>query len=324
MFVFKHFLFQICIRNHLETRSLDTIMQSSSNAYHIPFEIEDTRRKSKNPLKALVDHEKDIHLPGRTNDISVFELSIELIKVLVQLIRKAGMEVWKLLQLVPWIPIAKRIPWVKVILIGLVAYFFLLKDLNLNWGQRSITTMSHSGLGIEPADALPAKAAVVNIKNPFAPSDLHDLKTKEALTFVRKYMRVAVDEMHKTGIPASIKMAQAMVESNCGKSLLASKNNNFFGIKCFSRRCPKGHCTNAYDDHHKDFFRKYGSVGSSWEDHSRLLQKDRYKPLFELNSADYEAWAHGLKKAGYATDKKYADKLIRTIRKYQLNLLDEQ
>ena len=294
-------------------------MQSSYSAYQIPFEIEDTRRKSKSKLKAIVSNEEGKHLPGRINDISVFQLSLELIKVLGQLIWRSSVEIWKLLSMVPWAKIARRIPWIKVILIGLAAYFLILKDVNLNWDRDTITTIKAKG---KSYDAVSTKASLIQVSNPFAPSDLADLKTKEGFAFVRDYMNIAVDEMHKTGIPASIKMAQAMVESNCGKSRLAANNKNFFGIKCFSKRCPKGHCTNANDDHHKDFFRKYSSEESSWEDHSRLLQKDRYKSLFALGN-DYEAWAHGLKKAGYATDKKYAQKLISTIRKYHLNRLDE-
>ena len=150
-------------------------------------------------------------------------------------------------------------------------------------------------------------------------SILHD-KRPEA--FVNKYAKTAQTEMNTYGIPASIKMAQALIESRAGTSMLAVNNNNFFGMKCFSKNCKKGHCSNATDDHHKDFFRKFKNDGDSWRAHSKLLSNGRYKHLKKYKG-DYKKWAKGLKEAGYATDKKYASKIINTIEKYKLYKLDD-
>jgi flagellum-specific peptidoglycan hydrolase FlgJ len=142
--------------------------------------------------------------------------------------------------------------------------------------------------------------------------------------YVAKYKNLAIQHMHKHKIPASITLAQGILESNAGFSKLAVYNNNHFGIKCFSRTCKRGHCSNYTDDSHKDFFRVYNSVSGSYESHSQLLKKSRYKPLFKLEITDYKGWAHGLKKAGYATDKNYGPKLIKLIEDYKLYQYDKQ
>ena len=130
-------------------------------------------------------------------------------------------------------------------------------------------------------------------------------------------------EMDKYGIPASITLAQGLLESNVGESKLATRNNNHFGMKCFSKSCSKGHCSNFTDDSHKDFFRIYKSAWESFRAHSLLLkQSSRYQPLFQLKSNDYKGWARGLKKAGYATDPKYAEKIINLIEDLDLHQYD--
>lgn len=132
--------------------------------------------------------------------------------------------------------------------------------------------------------------------------------------YIKKYKPVAEQEMERYGIPTLIILAQGLLESDAGMSKLAKENNNHFGIKCFSKKCKKGHCSNFTDDSHKDFFRKYDSVWNSYRDHSLFLMKDRYKHLLNLDPDDYEGWAYGLQKAGYATDKRYGDKLITIIK----------
>ncbi len=154
-----------------------------------------------------------------------------------------------------------------------------------------------------------------------AKSKLMEKRRKQA-AYVKQFAKAARAEMDKYGIPASITIAQGLIESNCGESKLATKNNNHFGIKCFSKSCKKGHCSNYTDDSHKDFFRIYNSVWESYRSHSLLLQKDRYKHLYQLPITDYKGWARGLKKAGYATDQHYADKLIELIEALQLYRLD--
>ncbi len=127
--------------------------------------------------------------------------------------------------------------------------------------------------------------------------------------------------MEKYGIPASISLAQGLIESRAGSSKLAVNNNNHFGIKCFSRHCRKGHCTNFTDDTHKDFFRKFPSPWESWRAHSQLLSSGRYTKL-RKNGRDYRKWAYGLKSIGYATDRTYAEKLIGIIERYELYKYD--
>lgn len=171
---------------------------------------------------------------------------------------------------------------------------------------------------------LPSKKVSLDLQgsNIYAPVSAKNLEEKKVIEFIQQYAPIAVVEMETYNIPASIKMAQALIESRAGRSKLAVNNNNHFGMKCFSRRCNKDHCTNATDDHHKDFFRKFKSASESWKEHSKLISQGRYASL-QNHKKDYKKWAEGLKKAGYATDKKYASKLINIIEKYQLYQLDK-
>ncbi|NLO68029.1 MAG: LysM peptidoglycan-binding domain-containing protein [Bacteroidales bacterium] len=152
---------------------------------------------------------------------------------------------------------------------------------------------------------------------PEAYSQVETLRTD----FIKKYSQWAVNEMHYSGIPASITMAQALLESQYGTSELAVNANNHFGIKCQS---PWSGKTYQYqDDDDNTCFRHYDSVWESWRDHSHfLMYRPRYAFLFDLDSHDYEGWAHGLKKAGYATNPQYAHLLIKLIRDYNLQQLD--
>jgi flagellum-specific peptidoglycan hydrolase FlgJ len=149
-------------------------------------------------------------------------------------------------------------------------------------------------------------------------------KNRIVKTYVKKYAPIAIQEMQEYGIPASITLAQGLLESNAGDSRLATDANNHFGIKCFSHSCKKGHCKNYTDDTHKDFFRTYPTVWESYRSHSLFLQRDRYKHLLKLKKTDYKGWAHGLKKAGYATDKRYAYKLISLIETLNLYQYDKK
>jgi len=138
--------------------------------------------------------------------------------------------------------------------------------------------------------------------------------------YIEKWAPVAMEEMKRTGIPASIKLAQGILESGAGKSMLAVKANNHFGIKCHGWQGAKIY---KDDDAKNECFRKYKSAIQSYKDHSEFLTtRKRYAFLFELDPLDYKAWAHGLKKAGYATNPKYAYKLIAIIEKYGLAKYD--
>lgn len=139
--------------------------------------------------------------------------------------------------------------------------------------------------------------------------------------YIEKYSSIAVSEMQRTGVPASITLAQGLVESAAGRSTLAVKANNHFGIKCHADW--KGKKTYRDDDKAGECFRVYPTAEASFRDHSDFLRyKDRYKSLFDLEPTDYKAWSRGLKKAGYATDPKYADKLIKVIEDYRLYRFD--
>jgi flagellum-specific peptidoglycan hydrolase FlgJ len=147
--------------------------------------------------------------------------------------------------------------------------------------------------------------------------------TRLRRSYISTYAPIAQQEMRAHGIPASITLAQGLLESVAGTSKLAQTTNNHFGIKCFARSCKKGHCTNYADDHHKDFFRVYTDPAQSFRDHSKfLVAGSRYARLFDLKASDYKGWAKGLKEAGYATDPGYADKLIGLIERYDLHKYD--
>lgn len=154
----------------------------------------------------------------------------------------------------------------------------------------------------------------------FLSSALFGQTDREA--YIKKYKATAVKKMKKHGIPASITLAQGILESGSGKSSLAVKANNHFGIKCH-----KGWAGKTYimdDDEKNECFRKYKSADQSFEDHSQFLTtRDRYAFLFEYKVTDYKKWARGLKKAGYATNPKYAQMLIKVIEDNNLDRFDK-
>ena len=138
--------------------------------------------------------------------------------------------------------------------------------------------------------------------------------------YIQAYHQAAIHQQTRHRIPASITLAQGILESSAGKSYLAIQGNNHFGIKC-------GNWTGDYlykqDDGRLERFRKYTSVEQSYEDHSHFIaDRAHYKSLFELKPTDYVGWAHGLKRCGYATDPKYASKLIELIERYELHAYD--
>lgn len=144
--------------------------------------------------------------------------------------------------------------------------------------------------------------------------------TYTTLSYIETFKAVAIAEMNKYGIPASITLAQGISESGSGNSTLAKYANNHFGIKCTSDW--KGKAYYKDDDQSNDCFRVYKDARESYKDHSEFLKRKRYSFLFELDKNDYRNWAIGLKTAGYATNPKYADMLIGIIEKYKLNQYD--
>jgi LysM repeat protein len=151
-------------------------------------------------------------------------------------------------------------------------------------------------------------------------STSHSGQTEEA--YINTYKDLAISEMKRTGIPASITLAQGMIESDYGRSQLARDGNNHFGIKCHSDWT--GPTLRHHDDKRNECFRKYRKAEESFYDHSDFLKSgSRYSFLFDIDHTDYKAWARGLKKAGYATNPDYANMLIRTIEENNLWYFDQ-
>ncbi len=139
--------------------------------------------------------------------------------------------------------------------------------------------------------------------------------------YVQEYYPLAVEQMKKYGIPASITLAQGLLESGAGKSELSRRSNNHFGIK--ADKDWKGRSVSSMDNGRLCKFRKYSDVRDSYEDHSKFLAgKQRYAFLFNLRPNDYKGWAKGLKQAGYAEDSRYPQKLIGLIERYGLQRFD--
>lgn len=139
--------------------------------------------------------------------------------------------------------------------------------------------------------------------------------------YIFQFRDIAMSNMKKYGIPASIILAQGILESGSGRSNLAVNANNHFGIKCYTDW--KGATVNHDDDSSQECFRKYKNPEESFQDHADIITKrKRYASLFDLKKGDYKAWAKGLKAAGYATDPNYPQKLISYIERYNLNQYD--
>ncbi|MEO5967578.1 MAG: glucosaminidase domain-containing protein [Ferruginibacter sp.] len=139
--------------------------------------------------------------------------------------------------------------------------------------------------------------------------------------YIKKYKDIAIREMFRTGVPASIKLAQGLLESESGNGDLCKRSFNHFGIKCKSTW--QGESVYHDDDEKGECFRKYNNVEESYRDHSNFLRgSERYASLFNLSPTDYKGWAYGLKKAGYATNPKYPQILLYQIEKFNLHEFD--
>lgn len=170
-----------------------------------------------------------------------------------------------------------------------------------------------------------------NVENPiYKESELYFQKFKRhnsdlngyTMAYIERYKNIATDKMVQYKIPASITLAQGILESGNGRSTLALKSNNHFGIKC--HKDWDGKKVYHDDDRRHECFRKYSSPEGSFDDHSKFLTtRGRYSFLFDLKVDNYKAWAKGLKKAGYATDRKYPAKLIALVEEFHLNQYDK-
>ena len=140
--------------------------------------------------------------------------------------------------------------------------------------------------------------------------------------YIDMYKNIAISEMKRSGIPASITLSQGILETQSGNSDLVKRSNNHFGIKC--KKSWTGESVTHTDDAPNECFRKYPRAEDSFKDHSDYLKTSaRYASLFELEASDYKGWAHGLKKAGYATNPRYPQILIANIEKYNLQQYDD-
>jgi LysM repeat protein len=165
-----------------------------------------------------------------------------------------------------------------------------------------------------------SKTTKTTYKDPFEGKTDADLTPTEL--YIKKYREIAIEEMKRAKVPASIKLAQAILESGNGSSFLATKGNNHFGIKCGSKWT--GETIYFDDDRENECFRKYSDPSESFRNHSDFLTgSTRYEDLFLLDITDYKGWARGLKQAGYATRRNYAELLIGIIDKYQLFIYDD-
>jgi hypothetical protein len=147
-----------------------------------------------------------------------------------------------------------------------------------------------------------------------------DYSTYTSAQYIDRFKGIAIQEMNLYGIPASITLAQGLFESGNGNGELARVANNHFGIKCTTDW--KGKSYYKDDDHPNDCFRVYDHPEDSYRDHSEFLKRKRYAALFELDKNDYQGWAYGLKKAGYATNPNYPQLIIGIIQKYNLDQYD--
>jgi flagellum-specific peptidoglycan hydrolase FlgJ len=214
---------------------------------------------------------------------------------------------------------------VKVCIIAIIMLFILKEDIADNFKKpnfASVNTIEGKTNTNKPKKSVATPASLGSVVDDFAPAALEELREVQVRQYIEHFSQTAVGEMDKFGIPASISMAQAIIESRSGTSTLAVRNNNHFGVKCFSKTCPEGHCSNFTDDHHKDFFRKYPGPWESWREHSQFLMKNSYRTLLK-HGKNYRAWALGLREIGYATDPAYDKKLISVIERYDLEKLDD-
>lgn len=202
--------------------------------------------------------------------------------------------------------------------IRLVFYIVICAVFMVSCGSnKNVVNRGHKKVVLqEKEEVYPELPQLEQIEKPLKTNSNH------TVAYIQKFARIAVKKMHEHNIPASITLAQGVLESGSGRSKLAIKSNNHFGIKC--HRGWKGKSVTHDDDEKGECFRKYKYPETSYEDHSQfLISRKRYASLFKLGSQNYKGWAYGLRRAGYATDKRYPQKLITIIKKYNLTVYDK-
>ena len=187
------------------------------------------------------------------------------------------------------------------------------KKVEHSGSKTKITTKTSSKTPAEDDDKQVQLEATSNVKT----------YEEEIKLYISNFQEIAKNNMKEHGIPASITLAQGILESGAGKGKLAQSANNHFGIKCHTGWT--GESVKHDDDAAQECFRKYTHPSESYRDHSYFLtSRSRYNSLFKLDKDDYVAWAKGLKTAGYATDVKYPDKLISLIKRFELYKFDSE
>lgn len=202
-----------------------------------------------------------------------------------------------------------EIPYMKQSLIVLIALGILTSSCSLLKKEQKSAPLTQITKPAEP------------VKNSDKVSTTNSTSIKTpAESYIERYKNIAITEMNGSGIPASITLAQGILESGNGNSKLAKEANNHFGIKCATEW--KGETVLQDDDNKDDCFRVYKSPEESFRDHTEFLKRKRYASLFELDKNDYRGWANGLKTAGYATNPRYAELLISLVERYDLSRFD--
>ena len=203
--------------------------------------------------------------------------------------------------------------------IYMTSVFLILTLIFTSCGSAKKVKINASRTTVKSTKNIKAKSLETQIKHPKSSQKLSVPERVDL--YVKTYAEVAQQEMRTYEIPASITLAQGILESGIGNSRLATQANNHFGIKCHKEW--RGKRIYHDDDEKGECFRVYKDPRNSYRDHSLFLTtRSRYDFLFELKKRDYKAWAKGLKKAGYATDPKYPDKLINLIERYRLDRYD--
>ena len=201
-----------------------------------------------------------------------------------------------------------EIPYMKQSLLVLFALSILTSSCSLLKKQQ-----------LAPISQITKPAEPVKNAEKVSATNSSSIKTP-AESYIERFKNIAISEMNGSGIPASITLAQGILESGNGNSRLAKEANNHFGIKCSTEW--KGETILQDDDNKDDCFRVYQSPEESFRDHTEFLKRKRYAPLFELDKNDYRGWANGLKTAGYATNPRYAELLISLVERYELSRFD--
>ncbi|ADV48128.1 Mannosyl-glycoproteinendo-beta-N-acetylglucosamidase [Cellulophaga algicola DSM 14237] len=191
--------------------------------------------------------------------------------------------------------------------------------------KKAVSNSKKPGSYVSKSEAKPAEVVAADENLYVLPEDsgkFIDFPINSVQEYINTFSEIAQFEMKAYGIPASITLAQGILESGYGRSALVKKTNNHFGIKCHTGW--EGDYDYHDDDEKGECFRKYNHPMYSFRDHSIFLtSRARYSFLFDLDNDDYRGWAHGLKQAGYATDRKYPSKLISFIEQYDLHTYDK-